>query len=264
MIIDGRAFANEILAEVKGSISHTAHVRAITVAPTAATLSFLRAKKSAAEKAGMTLEIIQLADDALVDAVVEAVQAPGADAVIVQLPLPEDLDEDYILARIPLSKDADVLSPLAQEESTMIPPVAGAVREILLRAHVEIKGAKCVVVGQGRLVGAPVATWLKKEGAEVLTINDETFDIPESKATLLAADIVVSGAGVPHLIKPDMVKEGVVLIDAGTSEQGGAVVGDIDPSCAARASVFTPVPGGVGPITVACLFRNIAHLVSFD
>lgn len=260
MTIDGRAIAAEILAEVKGQQAEPAAVRAITIAPTPVTLSYLKIKEKAAVAAGMELTVVQLPADAEIDRVIEAIQAPGADAVVIQLPLPEELDEDYILARIPKDKDADVLSPYAREEGALIEPVADAVREILQRAGVDPAGKNAVVVGEGRLVGGPVAAWLKSAGADVLTLNYQTFNLPESKAALRAADIVVSGAGVPHLIVPEMIKEGVVLIDAGTAEKGGALAGDVDPDCEPKASVFTPVPGGVGPVSVACLFRNVAQL----
>ena len=98
---------------------------------------------------------------------------------------------------------------------------------------------------------------LRALGAEVSVVTKESGDL----SLLTDADIVISGAGVPGLIRPEHLKEGVVLIDAGTSESGGAIVGDADPACAEVASVFTPVPGGVGPVAVACLFRNVAALL---
>ena len=114
-----------------------------------------------------------------------------------------------------------------------------------------------MIVGNGKLVGQPAAVWFEEMGANIDVLTRESKSLEE----LQNADIVILGAGSPHLVKPEMLKQGVVLIDAGTSESNGAIVGDADPRCAEVASVFTPVPGGMGPIAVACLFQNVAELV---
>lgn len=260
MIIDGRKISNDILEDVRKSLDGACIVRAITVSPTPATVSYLRIKQRAAEAAGMQLEVKELPKDATNEEVITAVMAPGADAVIVQLPLPPHLDEARILSSVPVDKDADVLSSAAREQGTLVPPVAGAVDEVLMHAGVDPEGMKVVVIGKGKLAGGPVAAHLAARGALVMSYDEYSFT-PE---VLKSAEIIVSGTGVPHLVKPDMLTQGVVLIDAGTSEQvtehGSAVVGDIDPDCATLASVYTPVPGGVGPIAVACLFRNAGQL----
>ena len=260
MIIDGRAISIEIVSEVKKSLHEACTVRAITVSPTAATISYLKIKQRAAVSAGMLLEVVELPKTVTTEEVIAAVMTPGADAIIVQLPLPAHLDEEKILESVPAEKDADVLSSHARTLGMVLPPVAAAVDEILARANLNPEGKVVVVIGKGRLVGEPVAARLAARGAHVTSYDASTF----TPNVLKDAEIVVSGAGVPHLITPDMLTQGVVLIDAATSEQvtahGSAVVGDIDPSCEPLASVFTPVPGGVGPITVACLFRNVAQL----
>ncbi len=259
MIIDGRAISKEVLEEVRAHLAGPCTVRAVTVAPDAATRSYLRIKMKAAEAAGMTLDVAELEPGATTEECIAAVEAPGADAVIVQLPLPAHIDEARALAAIPPEFDADVLSPAARAPGSagaLVPPVAAAVEEILARGGVEASGARAVVIGKGRLVGAPVAERLAALGASVSSYDEHDFD----PAALMAAQIIVSGAGVPGLIRPEMLCSGVALIDAGTSEQGGALVGDADPACAAVAGLFTPVPGGIGPVTVACLLRNAAEL----
>jgi methylenetetrahydrofolate dehydrogenase (NADP+)/methenyltetrahydrofolate cyclohydrolase len=138
-----------------------------------------------------------------------------------------------------------------------MPPVAAAMKTILERAGIAVKGLRAAVVGNGWLVGEPCAAWLAQQGAAVTVLTRDSADFTSA---LAAADIIVSGAGSPGLIKPGMVKQGVVIIDAGTSESNGAIVGDADPACADIASVFTPVPGGVGPVAVACLFQNAITL----
>lgn len=264
MIADGRKIASDILAEVREKVAGRAPVvRAITVQPSPATRSYLRIKQQRAEEGGMRLEVVALADDASEDDIIAAIAAPGADAVIVQLPIPDTLDLPRILNSIPVEKDADVLSDAAYarfdagEEGALVPPVAAGVWEILERTGVDVRGKKTVVVGRGQLVGKPCATLLARMGAQVDVVTRST----ENAAELYrAADIIVSGAGAAHIIKPEMVKDGVVLIDAGTSGAGGGVAGDIDPAAAGKASVFTPVPGGVGPVAVSCLFSNTARL----
>lgn len=266
MIVDGRALAKEILESVRVSIVGEPVVRAIVIAPSAATESYLRIKTAKAEEAGMHLELVRMQDDATEVDLAEKILASGADAVIVQLPLPAGMDERAVLGAIPPERDADVLSPvtyerfLKDEPDALMPPVVCAVAEILEQAGVVIGGKRAAVIGNGRLVGAPVQAWLAREGAEVVVLTREDFDA--KKELLKEADIVVSGAGSPHLITPDLLMEGAVLVDAGTSESNGAIVGDFDPSCAEHASVFTPVPGGVGPVAVACLFKNVATLLN--
>jgi methylenetetrahydrofolate dehydrogenase (NADP+)/methenyltetrahydrofolate cyclohydrolase len=137
-----------------------------------------------------------------------------------------------------------------------LPPVAGAIVEIFVRNGVSASGKKAVVVGAGKLVGTPAAQLLRDLGAHVTVVTHTRGSLEELKD----ADIVVLGAGEPGLVKPEMLKQGVVLIDAGTSESSGKLAGDADPACAHVASVFTPVPGGVGPIAVAMIFKNLLTL----
>jgi methylenetetrahydrofolate dehydrogenase (NADP+)/methenyltetrahydrofolate cyclohydrolase len=263
MIVDGRAIASAILKDVRARAQRPAVVRAVVVAPSPATESYLSIKAARAEEAGMHLEVVRLPDHATEEEVMEAVACAGCDAVIVQLPLPPHLDQKTILDSIPLERDADVLSRRAyarfkeDEDGAVLPPVVAAIAEILERSHVSVAGKGTMVVGQGRLVGMPAAAWLVNQGAEVMVVTKEEGDL----ARLKEADLIISGAGSPALIRPELVQEGVVLIDAGTSESDGAIVGDADPACAQKAAVFTPVPGGVGPVAVACLFRNVMLLM---
>jgi methylenetetrahydrofolate dehydrogenase (NADP+)/methenyltetrahydrofolate cyclohydrolase len=254
MIVDGRALAQQVLLQTKARAERFGRpprvIAYVSEDPTPATRSYLQIKKRSAEAAGCVFE----------ESSSESRLLEG-DAAIVQLPTtPEAM---HLLDQIPLGKDADVLSKVGREKfekgdaDALLPPVASAIKKILESAHIKIRGKKAVCIGAGFLVGAPAATWLKQQGAEVEVVTLESGDM---SAALRAADIIVSGAGSPHFIKPDMLKEGVVLIDAGASEQGGILVGDADPACAAKCSLFTPVPGGVGPLAVACLFDNVVTL----
>lgn len=265
MILDGRALAQSILAQVKAraaALPSAPHIVAIVTNETPATRSYLKIKEKRAADAGCVFETIRFPENASTATLAAAARTARTDAIIVQLPLPESVVEADVCDAIPPSKDADVLSATARAafentDGALLPPVVGAVRKILEFGNVNIAGKRAVVIGAGFLVGAPVATWLRRQGAAVEIVTKESGDL---SAALRAADIVVSGAGAPHLITPDLLKEGVVLIDAGTSESGGAVAGDADPSCADICSLFTPVPGGVGPIAVACLFENAVAL----
>jgi methylenetetrahydrofolate dehydrogenase (NADP+)/methenyltetrahydrofolate cyclohydrolase len=162
---------------------------------------------------------------------------------------------------IPPHMDMDVLSTEAKSlfknnKLNKIPPVARAVSEILNFYNVDMANKNILVVGTGKLVGEPVSSMLNLRNLVYKTIDKNTDE--NSKEELLKnADIIISGAGSPHFIKKEMIKPGVVLIDAGTSEQSGKLVGDIDPGCAEVASLMTSVPNGVGPVTMACLFLNI-------
>lgn len=263
MIVDGRAIASEILKDVRAKGTRSAVVRAVVVMPSPATESYLAIKEARAEEAGMHLEVVRLPESATNTDVIEAIEKPGADAVIVQLPLPEHLDSKMILDKIPVGLDADVLSALAysrfkaDEDNALLPPVVASIAEVLERSKVFVAGKGVTVVGQGRLVGMPAAAWLVNQGAEVRIVTREEGDL----SSLEEADVIITGAGSPALIQPHHIQDGVVLIDAGTSESGGALVGDADPACAAKAAVFTPVPGGIGPVAVACLFRNVQLLM---
>jgi len=259
MIIDGKALADAVYDDLEARFPSPALRLGILVGERSpATDSFVAIKKKASERLGVELMREELHESATTaDAVAAVVSlALKTDGLIVQLPLPTQIDVETVLAAIPPEKDVDGISPaVSNKESLVKPPVASAVQEILEFAHIETAGKKAAVVGSGRLVGAPVAALLSLHGAKVAVLQRG-----DSLDALKDADIVVLGAGEPGLVKPEHLKDGVVLIDAGTSETGGKVKGDADPACAEKASVFTPVPGGVGPIAVAMIFKNLFQL----
>lgn len=237
MIVDGKRIADDVLIELGDSLRGKT-LGIVVSAGDAATESFVKIKERVAARLGVEVGQGELQDLLAI-----------CDGVLVQLPHPK---AEELLKQIPADKDVDALGP----NPRVLAPVAGAVQEILHRMAPGVSGKKAVVVGEGRLVGKPVAAMLRSMGHNVSVITLEQGSLTELKD----ADIVVSGAGSPHLLKPEMLKPGVVLIDAGTSESGAKVVGDADPACAEVASVFTLVPGGIGPIAVAMLFKNFAEL----
>lgn len=261
MLVDGRVLARDLLHAVINEVSHLdvkPHLTVFTCAPNFETKKYLDLKVRRAKKAGVGINVIELPISCTTEDVVQSVThaVMQTDGIIVQQPLPGHIDTNKVLAAIPLTSDADG-AHYDGSDRTPIHPVAGAFAEILGRHDVLLAGQNVVVVGAGRLVGAPAAIWAKSQGASVTVITKDTVD---NEVAIANADVLITGAGQPGLIKKDMVKPGVIVLDAGTSESNGQLVGDVDPEVAEIAALFTPVPGGVGPLTVAVLLQNVLHL----
>ena len=256
MRVDGKRIAKDIYARLP---KKRAVLGIVVASHTPVIESFVRIKSRAAERIGVELRRIDLLARPATEDAVAAIEglAPEVDGVIVQLPLPDPLDTERVLAAIPPYLDVDGINPTVSDEAKAVrSPVARALEEILTECRVEVQGKRATVVGSGRLVGEPCAALLREMGALVTVLNRG-----DSLASLRDAQIVVLGAGEPGLVKPRMLKEGVALIDAGASESEGKVAGDADPACEAVSSVFTPVPGGVGPVAVAMIFKNLFDLM---
>ncbi|MBI4087408.1 MAG: bifunctional 5,10-methylenetetrahydrofolate dehydrogenase/5,10-methenyltetrahydrofolate cyclohydrolase, partial [Candidatus Liptonbacteria bacterium] len=234
----------------------------------AVTKNFVAIKKRFAEALGIPVEE-KIFDDAelpatasLVRAVEEIVARGKKGGIVVQLPLPSSVDTQAVLNAVPPQYDIDVLGEeslrlFREGQLAIFPPVVGAIREILERNSIFLHGKKVAVLGQGRLVGVPVAAWFRKMEADV-AVFDSTH--PPKPEELRRADIIVSGIGKPRFITPDMVRDGAIVLDAGTSEAGGKIVGDASPAVAEKCTLFTPVPGGIGPVTIAILLQNLLTL----
>ncbi|MCA9367591.1 bifunctional 5,10-methylenetetrahydrofolate dehydrogenase/5,10-methenyltetrahydrofolate cyclohydrolase [Candidatus Kaiserbacteria bacterium] len=262
MIIDGRAIAKEILDELAGKVAGATRpprLTIITCAPNFETQKYLTLKQRKASEVGIETNVIELATSSTTSEVTQAITtaAGESDGVVVQLPLPAQIDTDAVLAAIPFSHDVDAIHYDGSGE--VLPPVVGAIAEIANRCGVSFNEKRVTIVGAGRLVGAPAALWAVDKGAYITIVTKET-DETDVAAAIATADIIISGAGAPHLLTPKNIKTGVALFDAGTSEDDGNLVGDADPACADKASIFTPVPGGIGPITIAVLFKNLLIL----
>jgi methylenetetrahydrofolate dehydrogenase (NADP+)/methenyltetrahydrofolate cyclohydrolase len=263
MIVNGRKLAEERKEEVRKDREKLGVLSLGVVIATTnpVTESYVGIKKRAA--ADLDIDVIEykLDDSASLEEIIEATKKAGKhDGIILQLPLPAGIDVDVAKNAIPTMLDVDVLSDpafdlFAQNNFAAVPPVPAAMWHILKRHNIEIKGANMVLIGGGRLVGKPAGVLFERLGAKVTTlIKGDSLDPTKD------ADIIISGAGAPALLKPDMIKEGVAIIDGGTSESFGKVVGDADLACAEKASIFTPVPGGVGPIAVVEIFANLIAL----
>lgn len=272
MIVDGKKIAEEVLQKLEKervSLPPVVRLGVVMGAGDAASDSFVRIKERAAERLRVVVVRETLAKDASTTQALRAVKrlSKVATGIIVQLPLPRQIDIAKVLAALPPEQDVDGIRPPGLPR-LVSSPVAGALSEIFVRYNVSAAGKKAVVVGAGKLVGTPAAEFLRELRAQVMVVTEESGSLEE----LADADLVVLGAGHPGLVTPEMLKPGVVLIDVGTSAvpdsqvklpqsaRGRRIFGDADPACVNISSVFTPVPGGVGPITVAMIFKNLFDL----
>lgn len=261
MLVDGKTIAADIYRELKEELSgRTKHPRllVVTAAPNAETQKYLNLKCRFAEELGIEVVVQEFSSEVTTEDIKDFLVGAFTtyDGVIIQLPLPVQVDTASLLSLLPKHLDIDVAN-YTGGEAEILPPVVGAIKEILNRHQVDFVGKKVVVVGRGRLVGKPAALWAEAQNAAVTVIDKDTTD---GGLSLSEADVIISGAGVPALITPEKIKEGVMIFDAGTSEDGGILKGDADPACATKSSLFTPVPGGIGPITIAVLLRNLVVL----
>lgn len=272
MIIDGKQIAGVIMEKLKGVIAvlpRPPKAGIIIVGNDPVIESFVRLKKKRAIEIGIELQEYHfphnVSEEEFVEHVTHIAADPVLDAVIIQLPLPPYIAMQRVLDQVPPEKDVDMLSTksmalYSREESWFLPPVAGAVKEILDYGNIHVDGKDVLILGYGRLVGIPVSIFMRHNGAHVTVIDRPVTDL---RAHIHEAAVVVSGVGHAGLITPEMVTPAQILIDAGTSESGGKLQGDIDPACSAIARLISLVPGGVGPITIAILLKNIcsaAHM----
>lgn len=263
MIVNGKAIASEIFREIHNRISHVSHQPHLTVftcAPNFVTQRYLLLKKRKAQQIGLGMTVVEFPKNITTQEVIDSIlhARMQTDGMVIQLPFPDHIDIDEVLQNVPLSYDVDAVH-YDGTDKTLFPPVVGAIHEIAHRHDVLFASQKVVILGRGRLVGAPAEIWCKTQGAQVEVLTKESPNIAQ---VIGSAQILILGAGQPHLVTPDMIREGAIIFDAGTSEEGGILRGDADPACAQKASLFTPVPGGIGPITLAILFSNLVSLSS--
>jgi methylenetetrahydrofolate dehydrogenase (NADP+)/methenyltetrahydrofolate cyclohydrolase len=245
----------------------TPGLRILLVGNDPASCVYVNSKVKASAGIGVCAAVERLPEDADFAAVASTVQAwnrdPAVHGFIVQLPLPVGIDECAVLGLISPDKDVDGLSPaslgaLAAGLPNFTPATPTGIIELLLRNNIKISGRRVVIVGRGELVGRPLASMLLLRGergdATVTVCHSRTPDLGEVCRT---AEILVVAVGRARLVTGEMVSEGVVVVDAGTNSVDGKLVGDVDfESVAPKASAITPVPGGVGPMTVAMLLAN--------
>lgn len=270
IFLEGVSLAKEIQARLRERVSlHPKRLRLAIVVVGSNPVSevFVKLKEKFAREIGIETRRYSfdesISTNALREVMADIVHEPLNDGVIVQLPLPAHIDTQSILNAVVSEKDVDMLSARSVGNfqvgrTRIIPPIVGAVRMLLMKHSIDVRGKRAVVIGAGRLVGQPIAIWLQQAGATVTIMSDPNhFD----RDIIKQADIVISGAGSPHLIHGDMIKEGATVVDCGTSEHDGVTVGDVDvDSVSKRAAYVTPQKGGVGPLTVAYVFQNLVDI----
>jgi len=224
----------------------------IIVGENPVSLNFIKIKEKAACNLEIDFKIYHLPGIATAPSVLDLIDELNRNkfvhGIVLQLPLPEDLNAQKIIKAIDPQKDIDGL--LGKYPA----PTAAAILEILKFYKIDYKDKKIILVGHGTLVGQPLEKMLTAQGIEPLVCDSKTTDL---KGELLTGDIIISATGVPGLIVPEMVNENAIIIDAGTAECNGKIRGDVDPKVYEKVKAYTPVPGGVGPVTVACLMRNL-------
>jgi methylenetetrahydrofolate dehydrogenase (NADP+) / methenyltetrahydrofolate cyclohydrolase len=264
MRIDGKAISARIKEELKTlreGMGESPRVLLVYAGSDPVIDSYIKIKERTAREVGVELEVVRFEEDVSEEEIVKAIKDSKHDGIVVQLPLPSHLSIARVVNEVSVEKDIDVLSEKAftlfeSGESSTLPPVAGAIDEVIRSVEYDVHDKRIAIVGKGKLVGVPVLSLLRREG-----IEPRVFEEGDDLGELKDYDLVISGVGKPWIIKPQFVKEGAFLIDAGTSVEGGVSKGDIDPVCEARAAYYSGVPGGIGPVTVAILFRNLFGLL---
>jgi methylenetetrahydrofolate dehydrogenase (NADP+) / methenyltetrahydrofolate cyclohydrolase len=265
--IDGREVAKATLVALRpriAALTRPPGIAVVRVGEDPASKVYVGRKTARAERLGFHHQEVHLpvsTGQAELEAVVDRLNADGAiDGILVQLPLPPSIDATAILDRIDPTKDVDGFHPenaghLAQGRPRFVPCTPAGVMRLLAHAGVELEGKRAVVVGRSNIVGRPMGMLLEAANATVTVTHSRTRDLP---SVLADADIVVAAVGRPHFLKGEWIREGAVVIDVGINRlEDGRLVGDVDfDSAAARAAAITPVPGGVGPMTIAMLMEN--------
>jgi len=286
ILLNGKQLADKILAELREEISikqKQLSLAIIVVGLDPAIEQFIKQKQKIGTSLGIEVSIhryekviIEENDKDFNLWLTDVIKKNEQGGIIIQLPLPQALNIQKTLDMVPEKNDVDLLSSGANEnfvkgESKILPPVAGAVQALFEEYKINYRDKNIAILGEGRLVGKPVADWLNLEGIEFSVVGETT---PNPKEILKEAGVIISGIGKPNYITGDMIKEGVIVIDAGTStsdrdsrlrtgtfSEKGKLVGDVDfESVSLKSSFITPVPGGVGPLTIAMLFKNLLLL----
>jgi len=269
-VIDGKAVAAAVRQRVAVEVAAFAeeHGRTpllvtVIVGDDPASEVYVRNKHRACEEAGMRSAHhglgAETAEAELLELVAELGRDDDVDGILVQLPVPAHIDPDHVVAAIDPVKDVDGLTPvnaglLAHGMAGLVPCTPAGVMELLRHEGVGLEGAEAVVVGRSKLVGVPVSRLLLAANATVTVCHSRTRDLA---ATCARADVLVAAVGAPKLLGGDAIKPGAVVIDVGVNRTDTGLVGDVDFDAAAEvASAVTPVPGGVGPMTIAMLLVN--------
>ena len=280
-LLDGKKLSQQIKEEIKLAVSarkdnglKVPHLAAVLVGNDGASLTYVGSKVRSCEQVGFKSTLIRLEDSISQEALLSKIKALNSDLTldgyIVQLPLPKHIDEEKILMAIDPNKDVDGFHPanfgrMALDMESFIPATPFGIMEMLKRYRIDISGKHCVVIGRSHIVGRPISILMSQKGnpgnATVTLAHSRTNNLEKLTQK---ADIIISALGIPDFLKGDMVKEGVIIIDVGITRvadenhpKGYVIKGDVDfKDVALKSSYITPVPGGVGPMTIAMLLKN--------
>ncbi|HDE8173907.1 TPA: bifunctional methylenetetrahydrofolate dehydrogenase/methenyltetrahydrofolate cyclohydrolase FolD [Staphylococcus aureus] len=269
-ILDGKQIAKDYRQGLQDQVEalkekgFTPKLSVILVGNDGASQSYVRSKKKAAEKIGMISEIVHLEETATEEEVLNELNRLNNDdsvsGILVQVPLPKQVSEQKILEAINPDKDVDGFHPinigkLYIDEQTFVPCTPLGIMEILKHADIDLEGKNAVVIGRSHIVGQPVSKLLLQKNASVTILHSRSKDMA---SYLKDADVIVSAVGKPGLVTKDVVKEGAVIIDVGnTPDEKGKLKGDVDYDAVKEiAGAITPVPGGVGPLTITMVLNN--------
>lgn len=270
-LLDGKALSNKIKDEVKVEVEELIKEKSVTpglavilVGNDAASATYVASKAKSCKNAGIYSVVHEMPDTITQDELLETIKRmnenPSLDGILVQLPLPKHIDTTIVLEAIDPLKDVDGFHPynvgkLVSDLDTFLPATPFGVMRMFEEYNIEIKGKNVCIIGSSDIVGKPMAALLINAKATVTVCNSSTKDLASHTKT---ADIVVIAVGVPHLLKGEMLKEGAVVIDVGINRlDTGKLTGDADfEDCKDKCSHITPVPGGVGPMTIGMLLKN--------
>lgn len=281
VLLDGKKTSQELKGEIAADVAvlrqegkKIPHLAAVIVGNDGASLTYVSSKVKACEQVGFQSTLVKMPEDTTEQALLEKVKELNAnadiDGYIVQLPLPKHIDEEKVLLAINPKKDVDGFHPsnfgrMALELESFIPATPYGIMQLLERYNIDTQGKHAIVIGRSHIVGRPISILLSQKGkyanATVTLAHSRTTDL---KTLVLQADIVVSALGIPNFVTADMIKPGAVVVDVGITRvsdpdapKGYRIVGDVDfDRVAPKASFITPVPGGVGPMTIAMLLKN--------
>ena len=265
-LIDGKALGAKVREEVAASVAELGHIGLATVlvGDDPASHIYIDLKQKAAQQAGMEARDLKLppdlSEEELLATIAELNEDDSVDGLLVQLPLPDHIDQNRIIEAISPAKDVDGIHPLNAGRlylgrPTLVPGTPLGIMRMLDEYEIPLEGARAVVVGRSAIVGKPMAHLLLQRNATVTICHSRTQDLQRHT---LDAEVLVAAVGRAHLISADMVMAGATVIDVGMNREEGSrrVLGDVDPSAMEEAAYMTPVPGGVGPMTIAMVLQN--------
>ena len=272
-LIDGKAVSEQIKQEIAAEVAEIVarggkrpHLAAILVGHDGGSETYVAAKVKACEVCGFKSSLIRYEADVTEDELLAKVKAlnedPDVDGFIVQLPLPKHISEQKVIESIDYRKDVDGFHPINVGRLSIglpcyISATPNGIMELLRRYEIDTRGKKCVVLGRSNIVGKPLAMMFLAEDCTVTVCHSYTTNLAQHTRN---ADILVVAVGKPKFITKDMVKPGAVVVDVGINRVDGKIVGDVSPDVAEVAGYMTPVPGGVGPVTVAYLIENVLDI----